>query len=664
MIAKRVPNRLHSSSIARLARYIVNAQGGLDPRSWARTADYILDSNSPENDKGEKVSGVRVTNCGTDDPAAATIIIESTQAANTRAKGENTYHLVFSFPPGEQPSLDVLHAIEDDLCAAIGLADHQRVSAVHIDRDHLHVHVAINKVHPETFRNIDPYRDKLKLMEACERLEAQHGLQRTNHGLEKQNERGRDIELGPEHRPADRDSRFREYLRKSYDLAITERPEAKTLNDLRNLSSCGMAHASQGTPVLLQGHARDGVEQSGEKSPDSLRWSGNGDRTDDEGRLIGSAAANIEAQTGIATLARYVAEEIGPNMRTASSWQDLHELLAEHGLVIKPRGAGLVIGDPEIPLWVRASQCGREYAFKAMTNRLGPYVDRDPEQDKDHTSIKKDTGYRPEPLQSKSAEVQKKSATLWADYQHERQSRFHERKARFNQLRGNTRENWSRLYAWRNTQLRLTKLSKGVVPRMMRTAIKAQTEKNAAFQRSAARNASARIVRETKQQTWLEWLAHKAEQGDLDALDVLRDRIEREQKLRDDLLTAEKAEAAKTILLKALKPKVQKDGSVIYRTKDGGSVVDHKSFIQASTMTAGSTLLALNLAEQRFQGQEIIIRGTDEFKDQVKKICDIHKINLKVVYDKNDTNNNKNIHKIKDKYQRIFMNKKQIDRDI
>jgi len=135
---------------SRIVRYMIAAQGGIEPESWQRTADYILDTKGATT-QGEKVSSYRVTNCGTDDPGDATALIQATQAKNTRSKSDKTYHLVYSFPPGERPPLDVLHAIEDELCAAIGYADHQRISAVHIDTDHLHVHVAINKVHPPAF---------------------------------------------------------------------------------------------------------------------------------------------------------------------------------------------------------------------------------------------------------------------------------------------------------------------------------------------------------------------------------------------------------------------------------------------------------------------------------------------------------------------------------
>ncbi|WP_306581244.1 relaxase/mobilization nuclease domain-containing protein, partial [Dokdonella sp.] len=176
MIAKRIQNRKGTSSFARLSRYVVDARGQIDPRTWSRTADYILDSIHD----GAKVGGVRITNCSADEPAAATLEVLATQALNTRSKSDKTYHLVVSFPAGEKPTMATMHAIEDRLCEAIGLADHQRLSAVHNDTAHLHIHIAINKVHPKTRRNVEPYYDQQRLMEACERLEVEYGLQRTN----------------------------------------------------------------------------------------------------------------------------------------------------------------------------------------------------------------------------------------------------------------------------------------------------------------------------------------------------------------------------------------------------------------------------------------------------------------------------------------------------
>jgi len=106
--------------------------------------------------------------------------IELTQAQCKSGKADQTYHLVASFPPGEVPTRAQLEDIEDELVKAIGLEAHQRMSAIHTDKDHLHIHVAINKVDPESFRNVSPSSDKRQLMAGCERLKIKHGLTRTH----------------------------------------------------------------------------------------------------------------------------------------------------------------------------------------------------------------------------------------------------------------------------------------------------------------------------------------------------------------------------------------------------------------------------------------------------------------------------------------------------
>ena len=186
VIAKRVARDKASSSFGRLAEYIAEEearpqgqpQEAGDPLTWAKTASSILDA---ENDGG-RVGAVRVTNCVSEEPGFAAREIAETQKRNRRSKADKTYHLVVSFPPGERPTPEQLRDIEDSLCAAIGLADHQRLSAVHLDTACLHIHVAINKVHPTTFRNVEPRYDKRKLMQACGELEIKHGLARANHG--------------------------------------------------------------------------------------------------------------------------------------------------------------------------------------------------------------------------------------------------------------------------------------------------------------------------------------------------------------------------------------------------------------------------------------------------------------------------------------------------
>ncbi|EFI8498290.1 relaxase/mobilization nuclease domain-containing protein [Escherichia coli] len=144
--------------------------------SFGILVKYI--SNSQE--KQERVGEIRLTNFQNETLEWAVAEALNVQQCNQRAQGDKTYHLLISFAPGEQPSADVLRDIEDRMCAAMGYADHQRVSAVHHDTDNLHIHVAINKIHPERHTMHEPYRDYKTRSDMCAVLEREHGLQSTN----------------------------------------------------------------------------------------------------------------------------------------------------------------------------------------------------------------------------------------------------------------------------------------------------------------------------------------------------------------------------------------------------------------------------------------------------------------------------------------------------
>ncbi|MFZ0929227.1 MAG: TraI/MobA(P) family conjugative relaxase [Syntrophobacteraceae bacterium] len=159
MIAKRVAMKsIKKSSFIALIGYLLGQQG-----------------------KTERVGRVNVTNCHSDDPQWAGIEAEATQAQNTRAESDKTYHLLVSFRAGENPSPEVLKTIEERICKSLGYGEHQRVSVVHTDTDNLHMHVCINKIHPGRHTIHEPYFDHKSLGKLCAQLEAEYGLEKDNH---------------------------------------------------------------------------------------------------------------------------------------------------------------------------------------------------------------------------------------------------------------------------------------------------------------------------------------------------------------------------------------------------------------------------------------------------------------------------------------------------
>ncbi|HAT1749727.1 TPA: TraI/MobA(P) family conjugative relaxase [Legionella pneumophila] len=163
MIIRHIPmKKTRLSSFSGLVQYLCNQQN-----------------------KQERVGKVRLSNCNSLDPIWAVQEVLATQAKNQRATGDKTYHMLISFAPGENPSPQVLRKIEDRVALSIGFKEHQRISVVHHDTDNLHIHVAINKIHPQTFNMIEPYRAYKIFAEVASQLEIELGLQITNHQTRK-----------------------------------------------------------------------------------------------------------------------------------------------------------------------------------------------------------------------------------------------------------------------------------------------------------------------------------------------------------------------------------------------------------------------------------------------------------------------------------------------
>lgn len=160
-----------------------------DKSNFKRLAEYIS-----RGDRAERVGQVIITNCEADTAPWAALEVESTQAGNTRAKSDKTYHLMISFRADEHPSPEVLQAVEERVCAGLGYSEHQRISAVHHDTDNLHIHIAINKIHPVRLTLHEPYYDHKKLGDLCVKLEREYGLQADNHQARNTGQKAADME--------------------------------------------------------------------------------------------------------------------------------------------------------------------------------------------------------------------------------------------------------------------------------------------------------------------------------------------------------------------------------------------------------------------------------------------------------------------------------------
>lgn len=96
-----------------------------------------------------RVGWTATRNLPTDNANAVPIIMRATAAQSVRVQ-KPVYHLAIALPPEETLSQEVMESVVDQSLADLGLSGHQALMVAHNDTDHQHVHVMVNRVHPET----------------------------------------------------------------------------------------------------------------------------------------------------------------------------------------------------------------------------------------------------------------------------------------------------------------------------------------------------------------------------------------------------------------------------------------------------------------------------------------------------------------------------------
>lgn len=162
MLAKVPPKRGDGgSSFRSLGRYIGEERDHVDPGTGEVTR------------RGVSVE----TNCLSPETAWAEMWGVAGQNAEVK---DPVYHVVLTWQPGEVPTDEQAFEAARKAMESVGLDGHQYVAAVHRDTDHHHVHLMVNRVHPETYKVWDRYRDYYKFDRAMREIELEQGWGRTN----------------------------------------------------------------------------------------------------------------------------------------------------------------------------------------------------------------------------------------------------------------------------------------------------------------------------------------------------------------------------------------------------------------------------------------------------------------------------------------------------
>lgn len=119
-------------------------------------------------------------------------------SAKGRKLTQPVYCYSLSWAPGETPSQEDMIGAAEDTLSILGLSDHEALLVGHNDEPHPHIHVIVNRVHPETGIAAPLSMDHLKLSTWAEAFEKRQGQIRCEQRVEN-NERRRYGEFVKDH---------------------------------------------------------------------------------------------------------------------------------------------------------------------------------------------------------------------------------------------------------------------------------------------------------------------------------------------------------------------------------------------------------------------------------------------------------------------------------
>lgn len=486
MIIRHIPmKKTRRSSFSGLVQYLCNQQN-----------------------KQERVGKVRLSNCNSLDPIWAVQEVLATQAKNQRATGDKTYHMLISFAPGEAPSAQFLQEIEDTVASSIGFKAHQRISVVHHDTDNLHIHVAINKIHPQTFNMIEPFRAYKTFAEVASKLEIELGLQITNH-----------------------------QTRKSHSENLAD---------------------------------------------------------------------DMEHHSGIESLINWMKRSCKEKIEAASSWKEIHSILAEHGLMILIKANGFVFCNVQ-GLTVKASSIFRTFSKKNLESKLGSFVSSYPDDYGPASNV-----YHYEPLNKKVL-----GSSLYAKYQHEKSHNkcfVSDKLKKLREARIKLIEKSKKRGRIKRAALKLMSLSKAQKKYLYQQINKTLLNEIENIRKNYAKKRS-QLLDSHQNKTWADWLKQKAQGGDQDALATMR---YRNRKNNHDY-TISGLDSVFSSLNFGQIDSVTKEGTVIYK-KDNSVIRDNgKEIIISKGGSIHALKRALEMARQRY-GDCICVNGSPLFKKIILQI--------------------------------------------
>lgn len=323
-------------------------------------------------------------------------------------------------------------------------------------------------------------------------------------------------------------------------------------------------------------------------------------------RGAAARAADMERHAGVESLVGWIKRECLEEIRGATSWAELHQVMRDNGLELRARGNGLVIeaGDGTS---AKASTLARDLSKSALEARLGGF---EAAPERREAQVKRSYLKRPVRLRIDTTE-------LYARYKDEQKSwtvARAEALAQAKRQKDRAIENAKMQAAAKRAAIKLTdgRLTKKLLYAQVRASLGADL----AAIRKHYDQERAKHYQRFQRRPWADWLKHQVTQGNTEALTALRAR-DAAQGLKGNTIEGHgqpRRGDAPAI------DNITKKGTIIYRA--GRSAVrDDGDHLQVSREAdRDGVQVALRLAMEKY-GERITVTGSPEFKAAVIRVA-------------------------------------------
>ena len=141
-------------------------------RGFRGSFNYLM-RGKRDDENPERLAWMETRNLFVNDREKIPRMMRATASQSLRCQ-KPVYHFLISWREDEAPADQSMREIADQALADMGLTEHQAVLAAHRDTSHRHVHILVNRVHPETGKAWHTGKD----WERLERSIARQALER------------------------------------------------------------------------------------------------------------------------------------------------------------------------------------------------------------------------------------------------------------------------------------------------------------------------------------------------------------------------------------------------------------------------------------------------------------------------------------------------------